>query len=44
MLYSVYKAYKRNLFDEDTPLPVDIHQIESYLQILLPLYALRNDL
>jgi len=44
MLYSVYKAYKRNLFDEDTPLPVDIHQIESYMQILLPLYAFSNDL
>jgi hypothetical protein len=36
--------FKRNLFDEDTPLPVDIHQIESYMQILLPLYAFSNDL
>ena len=44
MLYSVYKAYKQNLYDETNQLPFDIIEIESYIQILLPLYAFSNDL
>jgi len=43
MLYSVYKAYKQNLYDETNQLPFDIIEIESYIQILA-LYAFSNDL
>jgi len=44
MLYSIYKAYKQNLYDETNQLQFDIIEIESYIQILLPLYAFSNDL
>jgi len=44
MLNSVYKAYKQNLYDETNQLPFDIIEIETYIQILLPLYAFSNDL
>lgn len=40
MLESVKKAYGKSVFNEDMPCPVELDQIEIYLQILKPTYLL----
>ena len=43
MLYSFWKSYDKKVFSETYPCPVDLIQIEKYLQILLPIYILSKN-
>lgn len=44
MLFSILKAFRAGLFNAENPCPVEIKDIEIFVQILLPVYIMTNDI
>jgi hypothetical protein len=44
MLFSYLKSYKWGVFDSDNLCVVPEHEIEKYIQILLPMYIFTDDI